>query len=50
MSSQSEDEAYLGFPLTLDEMCTLMGEFLGSFSNNSRTILAKIQEQIATFF
>ena len=50
MNSKSEDETYQGFPLTLDEICALMGEFLDFFSTNSRTILAKIQEQIATFF
>jgi|TARA_B110000116_G_C16294863_1_gene341095 hypothetical protein len=50
MNSQSEDETYQGFALTLDEICVLMGEFLDSFSTNSRTILEKIQEQIAIFF
>jgi|TARA_B110000914_G_scaffold94878_1_gene83371 hypothetical protein len=50
MNSQSEDETYQGFPLTLDEICVLMGEFIDSFSTNSRIIFAKIQEQIATFF
>jgi hypothetical protein len=50
MNSQSEDETYQGFPLTLDEICALIDEFLDSFSTISRSILAKIQEQIATFF
>jgi len=50
MNSQSKDETCQGFPLTLDEFCALMGEFLDPFSTNSRTFLAKIQEQIATFF
>jgi hypothetical protein len=50
MNSQSKDETYQGFPLTLDEICAVMGEFLDSFATNSRTILAKIQEQITTFF